>query len=128
MDINLKTPIEKMFIPSRAKNSLISQNIIYVEDLLLKTKAELRKMPNLGEKSINEICILLSIHGFSLLNDSKSINDYFAESIKLSLKDQFAQNALQGLLAHSGTHNDRTLVVAAYDYAEMMMEERNARN
>ena len=127
MDINLKTPTTKMPLSTRTKKVLLCENINNVEELLSFSKADLMKMPNLGAKSVNDICKLLSINGMSLFND-KSIDYYVLHNNQLSLKDQFAQNALQGLLAHSGTHNDRTLVVAAYDYAEMMMEERNARN
>jgi hypothetical protein len=42
----------------------------------------------------------------------------------MNLRDYFAAVALQGLLASSGQVNDRALVFAAFEYAEMMLEQR----
>jgi hypothetical protein len=125
MKIDLKTPTEKMFIPSRTKKALLFENINNVQELLSFSKADLMKMPNLGKKSVNDICKMLSINEMSLFNDFKSIDDYVLNNHQLSLKDKFAQSALQGLLAFHGTHNDKSLVVTAFNYAEMMMEQRN---
>jgi len=122
MKVTLITPTEKMFITSRAKQVLLLANINNVADLLSQSKVDLIKLPNLGKKSINDICKMLSISNLSLLNDWKTIDDYVDDT---ALKEKFAQNALQGLLAFHGTINDRTLVDAAYDYAEMMMEKIN---
>lgn len=44
-----------------------------------------------------------------------------------NMRDFFAAAALNGFLAHGAGPNDRSYVIAAYDYAEMMMQERKAR-
>jgi hypothetical protein len=46
----------------------------------------------------------------------------------LTLRDYFAVVALQGLLASSGQVNDRSVVFAAYQYADMMIEARSQKN
>ena len=126
--IYLKTPTEKMPLSTRTKKVLLWNNINNVEQLCGLSISDLIKMENLGKKSVDDICKILAANGLSLLCDFKSLDDYILGINRLSLKDQFAQSALQGLLSFHGTLNDRTLVIAAYDYAEMMMEERNARN
>jgi hypothetical protein len=125
MKIQLNTPTQKMFISSRAKQALLMANINSVEDLISQTKTDLERIPNFGKKSIDEVRKMLSVSGFSLLNDSKTIDDYVFENSKMSLRDQFASTALQGLLSATGQQNDRSLVFAAYAYADMMMEARN---
>jgi len=128
MIINLNTPTEKMLISTRTKKVLLWNDINNVEQLCALSISDLIKMENLGKKSVDDICKMLAANGLSLLCDFKSLDDYILGINQLSFKDQFAQSALQGLLACNGTLNDRLLVRAAYDYAEMMMEERNARN
>lgn len=128
MIINLNTPTEKMLISTRTKKVLLWNDINNVEQLCALSISDLIKMESLGKKSVDDICKMLAANGLSLLCDFKSLDDYILGVNKLSFKDQFAQSALQGLLAFHGTINDRTLIVAAYDYAEMMMEERDARN
>jgi hypothetical protein len=44
-----------------------------------------------------------------------------------NLRDFFAAAALNGFLAHGAGPNDRSYVIAAYDYAEMMLQERKGR-
>jgi len=47
---------------------------------------------------------------------------------ELTLRDYFAAKALQGLLAAEGVVNDRALVFAAYQYADMMIQTRSQDN
>jgi hypothetical protein len=125
MKVNLKTPTEKMFVSTRVKQALLQANINCVEELLTQTKKDLDSIQNLGAKGIAEIRKMLSISGFSLLNDLKNIDDYVFENAKLTLRDQFALGALQGLLSFDGTLNNRSIVFSAHQYADMMMEVRD---
>jgi hypothetical protein len=43
-----------------------------------------------------------------------------------ALRDEFAKAALTGLLAHHGNPNLRSLADAAYQYADFMLEIRDA--
>ena len=55
-DSNLKTmPIDALPLSERTRNALIKNNILYVEDLEKKKKAELLLMKGVGKKAIDEI-------------------------------------------------------------------------
>jgi len=125
MELTLNTLVEKTLLSNRTKKSLIARNIICIKDLITQTKKDILETPNLGQTSLSEIRKMLSLGGFSLFNDSKTINDYELEKAKMSLRDNFAMHALQGLLSSVGELNNRALVFAAYEYADMMIETRS---
>ena len=57
---------EFLDISVRTRNSLRSENIFYIGDLVQTPETELLKMPNLGKKSLTEIKEALGDHGLEL--------------------------------------------------------------
>ena len=62
----LNLPIEELDIGVRAYNALKRWGIETIGDLVEKTEVELRFIPNIGKKSIEEIKEKLAEHGFAL--------------------------------------------------------------
>ena len=55
-DVNMRTmPIDALPLSERTRNALIKNNVLYVEDLERKKKAELLLMKGVGKKAIDEI-------------------------------------------------------------------------
>ena len=55
-DVSVKTmPIDALPLSERTRNALIKNNILYVEDLEKRKKAELLLMKGVGKKAIDEI-------------------------------------------------------------------------
>ncbi|MCC2646043.1 MAG: rpoA [Rickettsiaceae bacterium] len=52
--------VNELELTVRSYNCLKSANIVYIGDLVIKTEAEMLKMPNFGRKSLNEIKEILS--------------------------------------------------------------------
>ena len=67
-DVNVKTmPIDALPLSERTRNALIKNNILYVEDLEKKKKAELLLMKGVGKKAIDEINAALGNIGKMLI-------------------------------------------------------------
>lgn len=67
-DNNVKTmPIDALPLSERTRNALIKNNILYVEDLEKKKKAELLLMKGVGKKAIDEINQALGAIGKMLI-------------------------------------------------------------
>ncbi|MBI4589115.1 MAG: DNA-directed RNA polymerase subunit alpha [Candidatus Rokubacteria bacterium] len=62
----LAKSLEEVALPSRAVNALKNADILTVLDLVQKTEAEVEKVKNLGEKSLEEIKAALAALGLSL--------------------------------------------------------------
>jgi len=62
----LAKSLEELTLPTRAVNALKNANILTVADLVQKTEAEIEKVKNLGEKSLEEIKSVLAGLGLSL--------------------------------------------------------------
>ncbi len=63
------TPLSRIFdlgLSTRATNSLMTDNIIYVGDLVQKTVGELRQFPDMGVATVGEIEATLAPHGLRL--------------------------------------------------------------
>jgi DNA-directed RNA polymerase alpha subunit len=58
--------IDEIGLSSRSRNALTKANINRVNDLVLKTEAELRGLRDLGKKLVNEIKQVLSTMGLRL--------------------------------------------------------------
>jgi len=61
-----ETPISTLELTVRAENCLLCERICSVEALLAWTESDLRRIPNLGKKSLTEILAVLSTRGLSL--------------------------------------------------------------
>jgi len=59
----VQKPIDEFEFSVRASNCLRNEGIIYLGDLVQKSEAELRRSPNLGNKSVNEIKAVLASLG-----------------------------------------------------------------
>jgi DNA-directed RNA polymerase subunit alpha len=69
-DNNVKTmPIDALPLSERTRNALIKNNILYVEDLERKKKAELLLMKGVGKKAIDEINQALGAIGKMLIGN-----------------------------------------------------------
>ncbi|MDR0369922.1 MAG: hypothetical protein LBH96_05480 [Candidatus Peribacteria bacterium] len=67
-EVNVKTiPIDALPLSERTRNALIKNNILYVEDLEKKKKAELLLMKGVGKKAIDEINAALGNIGKMLI-------------------------------------------------------------
>ena len=62
----LAKSVEELSLPTRAINALKHADILTVADLVQKTEAEIEKVKNLGEKSLEEIKTVLAGLGLSL--------------------------------------------------------------
>ena len=60
------TPIEVLALSERTRNSLLKNEILYVEDLEGKTKSELLSMKGIGKKALDEIVDSLGALGKTL--------------------------------------------------------------
>jgi len=59
-------PIDTLELSARSLNSLKSEGVKTIGDLVQKTESDLMKTPNLGRKSLNEIKEALAVHGLTL--------------------------------------------------------------
>ena len=66
VDPLLLRPVDDLELTVRSANCLKAENIYYIGDLIQRTENELRKTPNLGRKSLNEIKEVLSARGLTL--------------------------------------------------------------
>ncbi len=62
----LRKPLEDLGLSRRSINSLKAERIQHVGDLVQKTEAELKRTPNIGMKSLDEIKEVLEANGLSL--------------------------------------------------------------
>ena len=72
LDTNLFRKVSDLELSVRSANCLLSENIAYIGDLVIKTEAQMLKTPNFGRKSLNEIKSILSKMNLELgmqLND-----------------------------------------------------------
>lgn len=58
--------VDNLDLSARCMNCLHGENIYSINDLIKRSKANLLKIPNFGEKSLNEIIMNLERHGLSL--------------------------------------------------------------
>ena len=66
LDTKLTDLPDFMDLSIRTRNSLRNDNILTIEDLVRYTGATLRRVPNLGRKSVDEVKRFLTVHGRSL--------------------------------------------------------------
>ncbi len=67
----LEMPIEDMDLSVRSYNCLKRANINTIEDLTKKSKDDMLKVRNLGQKSLEEVIFKLESYGLSLRNDEE---------------------------------------------------------
>jgi DNA-directed RNA polymerase alpha subunit len=66
IDEALSRRVDKLGLSTRSGNPLSNDNIIYVRDLIQRSEWELRRIPMLGPKSLNEIKEALAKIGLRL--------------------------------------------------------------
>ena len=59
-------PVDELDLTVRSANCLKAESVHYIGDLVQKTRTELLRTPNLGEKSLNEITKVLASKGLEL--------------------------------------------------------------
>jgi len=80
----LATPVEELELNARAANCLEAINIKYIGELVQKTEDELKKVKNLGQKSLEEI--IKKLEAFDLYLGMK-LDEKYIKAIK-ELKEQ----------------------------------------
>ena len=63
---SLAKSLDDLPLPARAINALKNDGLLVVADLVQKTDADLERVKNLGDKSIDEIKTALAVLGLSL--------------------------------------------------------------
>ncbi len=63
--------VAELELDVRTVNGLEEVGVLYVSELVKLTRAELQKIPNFGEKSVERILRTLGEHGLGLGNGSK---------------------------------------------------------
>ncbi len=76
---HLLKKVEELELSVRAANCLKNDNIVYVGDLVRKTEDDLRKTPNFGARSMNEIRDVLKTMGLSF---GMQVTDWPPENIE----------------------------------------------
>lgn len=66
----LKKPIRQLNLTSRTENCLVAEKIKTIEQLVLCTKIQLLKIPNMGKKSVDEIIFSLKELGLTLCGEN----------------------------------------------------------
>lgn len=60
----LRKPLEAFDqISARSRNTLEKENIVLLADVAMRTRDEMLKVPNFGEKSLEEVAEVLALHG-----------------------------------------------------------------
>lgn len=62
----LLVPVDEVAFTIRTSNCLATENIKYIGDLVQRTETELRKIPNFGKKSLDEVKEVLASYNLSL--------------------------------------------------------------
>jgi len=62
-------PVSDLELTVRASNCLRAYDIIYIGDLISKTKRDLLKITNLGKISVGQIVNVLNAHGLCLKDE-----------------------------------------------------------
>ena len=71
----LSTNLRDIELPVRALNSLINQNVNTINDLIVHTEGELKRFPNMGQKSIDDIKQMLDHYSLYLGMEILDLND-----------------------------------------------------
>jgi DNA-directed RNA polymerase alpha subunit len=81
MNKNFSLRIAEIEMSVRAKNALRNENVITVKDLVQKKESDVRKIPNLGQVTLNEIKEILAIMGLYLEMDVSPISESEYDSV-----------------------------------------------
>ena len=71
----LSINVEDVDLSVRAVNALLNQNINTIKDLIEQTESELKRFPNMGQRSINEIKETLDQHSLYLGMEIQNLDD-----------------------------------------------------
>ena len=71
----LSTNLRDIELPVRALNSLINQNVNTINDLIVHTEGELKRFPNMGQKSIDDIKQMLDHYSLYLGMEIVDLNN-----------------------------------------------------
>ncbi len=74
--------IDELELSMRAQNALQIDNVKKIGDLVQREEYELKRVPNIGKKTIKEIKDALSIVGLELGMDRSNDNIYYFENMK----------------------------------------------
>lgn len=91
VDKRLFKKIEDLDLSVRSYNCLKKESILTVGDLILKTEAELRRIDNMGTKSVAEIIDVLKSHGLELKPSADSLIPNNLENEKIAQPSELAE-------------------------------------
>jgi len=99
----------------RALNSLINQNINTINDLIEQTEGELKRFPNMGQKSIDEIKQMLDHYslylGMEILNVNNEANIETINSIEVTEENQLIELSEKKIIEIIKEFDETTLSV-----------------
>jgi len=76
--------IEKLNLSSRCFNALAKYNIVYIAQIVLLSESEVKNIPSLGKKSLEEICSVCENLGFP-------ISEEIDEGLRISIEDKLKE-------------------------------------
>ena len=91
INLNLLKKVDDLELSVRSANCLLSENIVYIGDLVTKTEAQMLKTPNFGRKSLNEIKEVLVKMGLEL---GMVLDDWPPENLE-ELVEKVAKNQFE---------------------------------
>ena len=68
----LASAVAELELDVRTVNGLEEVGVLYVSELVKLTRAELEKIPNFGDKSVERIIHILGEHGLGICNGANS--------------------------------------------------------
>jgi len=116
--MNPRIKIDSLPLSTRAKNTLKSEGLQFLDEVEAASDAELLKCPNLGRDTLREIRAMQDVMRQVARNARQD-----------DLRDMFAAAALTGLIAAQtgdlgGLDQERSLSAIAFDFAEAMLSVR----
>lgn len=67
----LKSAVAELDLDLRTVNGLEEVGVLYVKELVQMTRAELKRVPNFGDKSVDRITAVLDKHGLAITADTQ---------------------------------------------------------
>jgi len=111
----LSTNLRDIELPVRALNSLINQNVNTINDLIVHTEGELKRFPNMGQKSIDDIKQMLDHYslylGMEIVDLNNEANIETINSIEVKEENKLIELSEQKIIEIIKEFDETTLSV-----------------
>lgn len=135
----LSNSVETLDLCIRTQNVLRDAGINSISQLIRYSPIKLLKVKNMGRRSLNEIKDELARNKLSLMNDSSPSFIETAPILTITLRDYFANTAMQAILTNNDLRDDiivldsefyneyilQYIAPKAYEMADAMLKERD---